>query len=66
MSDVPGAEYLVADVRGGKVTEAKRYAYVGGDFVESVVVAELGFARFPNHERASDVALVAMELGVPA
>ena len=30
-----GARYLVLGVRVGKVTEAKRYVYVGGDFVES-------------------------------
>jgi proteasome lid subunit RPN8/RPN11 len=34
---VPGAEYLVLGVRGGRVTERKRYRYEGGDFVESDV-----------------------------
>ena len=32
---VPGAEYLVLGVRGGRVTEVKRYRLDGGDFVES-------------------------------
>jgi [CysO sulfur-carrier protein]-S-L-cysteine hydrolase len=32
---VPGAEYLVLGVRGGRVTERKRYRWEGGDFVES-------------------------------
>mgnify|MGYP005823829215 CR=1 FL=1 len=31
---VPGAEYLVFGVRGGKVTEARRFRLAGGDFVE--------------------------------
>jgi proteasome lid subunit RPN8/RPN11 len=32
---VPGAEHLVFGVRGGRVTEAKRFRYEGGEFVES-------------------------------
>jgi proteasome lid subunit RPN8/RPN11 len=32
---VPGAEYLVLGVRGGRVTEVKRYRLDGGEFVES-------------------------------
>jgi proteasome lid subunit RPN8/RPN11 len=32
---VPGAEYLVLGVRGGRVTEARRYRLEGGAFVES-------------------------------
>jgi proteasome lid subunit RPN8/RPN11 len=32
---VPGAEYLVLGVRGGRVTEVKRFRWVDGDFVES-------------------------------
>lgn len=32
---VPGAEYLVLGVRGGKVTEARRYRLVDGEFLES-------------------------------
>lgn len=32
---LPGAEYLVFGVRGGKVTEARRFRFHGGDFVES-------------------------------
>lgn len=32
---VPGAEYLVLGVRGGRVTEAKRFRWDGGGFVES-------------------------------
>jgi proteasome lid subunit RPN8/RPN11 len=32
---VPGAEYLVLGVRGGRVTEVKRYRLDGGAFVES-------------------------------
>jgi proteasome lid subunit RPN8/RPN11 len=38
---VPGAEYLVLGVRGGRVTEVKRYRYEGGDFVESALAAPL-------------------------
>lgn len=35
---VPGAEYLVLGVRGGRVTEVKRYRLDGGgDFVESLL-----------------------------
>ncbi len=32
---VPGAEYLVLGVRGGRVTEVRRYRLDGGAFVES-------------------------------
>jgi proteasome lid subunit RPN8/RPN11 len=32
---VPGAEYLVLGVRGGRVTELKRFRWDGGDFVEA-------------------------------
>ena len=32
---LPGAEYLVLGVRGGRVTEVKRYRLQGGEFVES-------------------------------
>jgi [CysO sulfur-carrier protein]-S-L-cysteine hydrolase len=35
---MPGAEYLVLGVRGGRVTEAKRFRWNGREFVE----AELG------------------------
>jgi len=31
---VPGAEYLVLGVRGGRVTEVKRYRWEDGDFAE--------------------------------
>ncbi len=31
---VPGAEYLVLGVRGGRVTEVKRFTWSGGEFVE--------------------------------
>lgn len=34
---VPGAEYLVLGVRGGRVTEVKRFRYEGGAFVETVL-----------------------------
>jgi proteasome lid subunit RPN8/RPN11 len=34
---VPGAEYLVLGVRGGRVTEVKRYRLEGGAFVESAL-----------------------------
>jgi proteasome lid subunit RPN8/RPN11 len=34
---VPGAEYLVLGVRGGRVTEVKRFRYAGGAFVESLL-----------------------------
>jgi len=37
IQQVPGAEYLVLGVRGGRVTETKRYRWEGGDFVESAV-----------------------------
>ncbi|HET8539506.1 MAG TPA: M67 family metallopeptidase [Anaeromyxobacter sp.] len=32
---VPGAEYLVLGVRGGRVGEVRRYRFEGGAFVES-------------------------------
>jgi proteasome lid subunit RPN8/RPN11 len=32
---VPGAEYLVLGLRGGRVTEVKRYRWDGRDFVEA-------------------------------
>ncbi len=32
---LPGAEYLVLGVRGGRVTETKRFRWEGGVFVES-------------------------------
>jgi len=32
---MPGAEYLVLGVRGGRVTEVRRYRLDGADFVES-------------------------------
>ena len=32
---VPGAEYLVLGVRGGRVTEVKRFRWGGEDFVEA-------------------------------
>jgi proteasome lid subunit RPN8/RPN11 len=31
---VPGAEYLVFGVRGGRVTEVRRYRWDGRDFLE--------------------------------
>jgi proteasome lid subunit RPN8/RPN11 len=31
---VPGAEYLVFGVKAGKVTERRRFRWVGGDFVD--------------------------------
>jgi proteasome lid subunit RPN8/RPN11 len=34
---VPGAEYLVLGVRGGRVTEVKCFRYAGGSFVESLL-----------------------------
>ena len=34
-SAVPGAEYLVLGVRGGRVTEVKRFRWDGRDFVEA-------------------------------
>ncbi len=37
IQQVPGAEYLVFGVRGGRVTEAKRYRLVGGEFLETVL-----------------------------
>lgn len=32
---VPGAEYLVLGVRGGRVAEVKRFRWTGADFVEA-------------------------------
>jgi [CysO sulfur-carrier protein]-S-L-cysteine hydrolase len=32
---LPGAEYLVLGVRGGRVTEVKRFRWEAGDFVEA-------------------------------
>jgi proteasome lid subunit RPN8/RPN11 len=32
---VPGAEYLVLGIRGGRVTEARRFTWDGRDFVEA-------------------------------
>ncbi|WP_242344279.1 Mov34/MPN/PAD-1 family protein [Anaeromyxobacter terrae] len=32
---LPGAEYLVLGVRGGRVDEVRRYRFDGGDFVEA-------------------------------
>ncbi len=37
VQQVPGAEYLVLGVRGGRVTDAKRYRWDGCDFVESAL-----------------------------
>ena len=37
IQQVPGAEYLVLGVRGGRVTEMKRYRFLNGDFIETVV-----------------------------
>ena len=34
---VPGAEYLVLGVRGGRVTEVKRFRYADGAFAESLL-----------------------------
>lgn len=34
---VPGAEYLVLGVRGGRVTEVKRFRWDGHDFVEDAL-----------------------------
>ena len=34
---VPGAEYLVLGIRGGRVTEVKRFRWLSGDFVEATV-----------------------------
>lgn len=31
---LPGAEYLVFGVRGGRVTEVKRFRFAGGEFVD--------------------------------
>jgi [CysO sulfur-carrier protein]-S-L-cysteine hydrolase len=36
VQQVPGAEYLVFGVSGGRVTEVARYELVGAEFVESV------------------------------
>lgn len=35
VQQIPGAEYLVLGLRGGKVTEVRRYRLAGEDFVES-------------------------------
>ncbi len=35
IEQMPGAEYLVFGVRGGRVAERKRYRYLDGEFVES-------------------------------
>jgi proteasome lid subunit RPN8/RPN11 len=35
VQQVPGAEYLVFAVRGGRVTEQRRFRWVGGEFVEA-------------------------------
>jgi len=35
VQQVPGAEYLVFGVRGGRVAEARRYRYQDGDFLGS-------------------------------
>jgi len=35
VQQVPGAEYLVFGVQAGRVTDAKRYRFAGGDFVEA-------------------------------
>ncbi len=37
---VPGAEYLVLGIRGGRVAEAKRFLWDGGGFVESDLRAQ--------------------------
>jgi len=37
VQQVPGAEYIVLGVRGGKVTEARRYRFEGGAFVEAAL-----------------------------
>ncbi len=34
---LPGAEYLVLGLRGGKVDEVRRYAWRGGEYVEAEV-----------------------------
>ena len=34
---VPGAEYLVLGVRGGRVTEVRRYRWDGRDFAEAAL-----------------------------
>jgi proteasome lid subunit RPN8/RPN11 len=34
---VPGAEYLVLGVKGGRVTEARRFRFEGGEFLEGEV-----------------------------
>ena len=36
---VPGAEYLVLGVRGGRVTEVKRFCWDGREFVEEALAA---------------------------
>ncbi len=37
LQTVPGAEYLVLIVRGGRVVEAKRFRWDGATFVESAI-----------------------------
>lgn len=34
---VPGAEYLVAGVAGGRVTELKRFVFVDGEYLEAPI-----------------------------
>jgi proteasome lid subunit RPN8/RPN11 len=35
VQQLPGAEYLVFGLRGGRVAEARLYRYEGGDFLEA-------------------------------
>ena len=37
LQTVPGAEYLVLSVRGGRVVEAKRFRWDGATFVQSAI-----------------------------
>jgi proteasome lid subunit RPN8/RPN11 len=37
VQQVPGAEYLVLGVRGGRVTEVRRYVYRDGEFCEGAI-----------------------------
>ncbi len=39
VQQVPGAEYVVLGVRGGRVTEVRRFRLEGGAFVESALTA---------------------------
>ncbi len=41
LQQLPGAEYLVAGMRRGVVTELKRFRYADGEFVESDLTAAL-------------------------